>query len=505
MRGVTTAVLVCGGFLAGCFVSQLELAQSLRVVPALDPSAGSCPPCQCVSEPASSLHGNPAAHHPDNITEAPAVPEDSPDNPEAERTPSEEVQWAPDAESTEPQDVEQATRAPAEDQEPGTPIPVPDQDPDPAASPELEEGAPDADSASERVAAANTVPFDDWRCECAVPIEDASAWPESAFWTKQRVTPDMDLKQALASQAMTFGSWEDTVMVMMTNKGEVDLLENLLCSLRMVGINKYLTFATDDSAEAALRARNINVFPMKRLKLFDWTFGESEHIGFASKGFHRFVRAKIQVHDIVLNAGFSLLFSDVDIAWQENILPEMLSGTKDAYWMKDVDEFNKVVSKRKKIDANSGFFLLRRGPAQQAFHKRMYRVEKERGVTDDQKLVNHALDRNLRNYFNRTRISNGCMLNNLQKTGMLPEGGQYNKNIPIDERVGRRFKDIKIAHMNCSINKTVKLTMYCQHQYWYCRNMPFLDARTSTKVSRACSHLALKENTLTRRRYYSKY
>lgn len=40
MRGVTTAVLVCGGFLAGCFVSQLELAQSLRVVPALDPSAG---------------------------------------------------------------------------------------------------------------------------------------------------------------------------------------------------------------------------------------------------------------------------------------------------------------------------------------------------------------------------------------------------------------------------------------------------------------------------------
>lgn len=65
-----------------------------------------------------------------NVSEAPAVPEDSPDNPEAERTPSEEVQWAPDAESTEPQDVEQATRAPAEDQEPGTPIPVPGSWPD---------------------------------------------------------------------------------------------------------------------------------------------------------------------------------------------------------------------------------------------------------------------------------------------------------------------------------------------------------------------------------------
>lgn len=53
---------------------------------------------------------------------------------------------------------------------------------------------------------------------------------------------------------MTFGSWEDTVMVMMTNKGEVDLLENLLCSLRMVGINKYLTFATGAHLEPQVAA-----------------------------------------------------------------------------------------------------------------------------------------------------------------------------------------------------------------------------------------------------------
>jgi hypothetical protein len=33
-------------------------------------------------------------------------------------------------------------------------------------------------------------------------------------------------------------------MAMMTNLGEVDLVENLLCSLRRVGVNKYVVFAT---------------------------------------------------------------------------------------------------------------------------------------------------------------------------------------------------------------------------------------------------------------------
>jgi hypothetical protein len=70
-----------------------------------------------------------------------------------------------------------------------------------------------------------------------------------------------------------------------------------------------------------------------------------QHIGFGHKGrvsFNRFVRAKIEVQDKVVNAGFHLLFSDVDVVWTENPLPELLSYPKQSYFMKEADEYAKT-------------------------------------------------------------------------------------------------------------------------------------------------------------------
>ena len=70
-----------------------------------------------------------------------------------------------------------------------------------------------------------------------------------------------------------------------------------------------------------------------------------QHIGFGHKGrvsFNLFVRAKIEVQDKVVNAGFHLLFSDVDVVWTENALPELLSYPKQGYFMKEADEYAKT-------------------------------------------------------------------------------------------------------------------------------------------------------------------
>jgi hypothetical protein len=102
----------------------------------------------------------------------------------------------------------------------------------------------------------SNVTFDAWRCDCPVSIDDVAVHAEGPFWTHTAVQPEWDLATALSSQAMHVdGEWNNTVMAMMTNVGEVDLVENLLCSLRRVGVNKYVVFATGTYRRATLPQR----------------------------------------------------------------------------------------------------------------------------------------------------------------------------------------------------------------------------------------------------------
>lgn len=77
--------------------------------------------------------------------------------------------------------------------------------------------------------------------------------------------------------------------------------------------------------------------------------------------------------------------------------------------------------------------------------------------------MNLALDlkdhRGLKNYLPRVPFSNGCLLNSLVRVGQLPDG---RKNIAQEERVGALVKQIKVAHLNCAVNKLVGL-----HRHFY--------------------------------------
>jgi hypothetical protein len=70
--------------------------------------------------------------------------------------------------------------------------------------------------------------------------------------------------------------------------------------------------------------------------------------------------------------------------------------------------------------------------------------------------MNLALDlkdhRGLKNYLPRVPFANGCLLNSLVRVGQLPDG---RKSIPQQERVGALVKQIKVAHLNCAVNKLV--------------------------------------------------
>ena len=90
-------------------------------------------------------------------------------------------------------------------------------------------------------------------CGCEIGVEEYDAHAETDWWDTRKKLPFSSAKDALEKM-----SFNNSVLVMMTNAGEVDLLDNYLCSLRLVGLNKYIVFATDERAMKHLEYRGYN-------------------------------------------------------------------------------------------------------------------------------------------------------------------------------------------------------------------------------------------------------
>ena len=90
-------------------------------------------------------------------------------------------------------------------------------------------------------------------CGCEIGVEEYDAHEESNWWDTRTKIPFASAKDALEKM-----SFNNSVLVMMTNAGEVDLLDNYLCSLRLSGLNKYIVFATDERAMKHLEFRGYN-------------------------------------------------------------------------------------------------------------------------------------------------------------------------------------------------------------------------------------------------------
>ena len=76
-------------------------------------------------------------------------------------------------------------------------------------------------------------------CGCEIGVEEYDAHAETDWWDTRKKLPFSSAEDALEKM-----SFNNSVLVMMTNAGEVDLLDNYLCSLRLVGLNKYIVFGS---------------------------------------------------------------------------------------------------------------------------------------------------------------------------------------------------------------------------------------------------------------------
>jgi hypothetical protein len=292
--------------------------------------------------------------------------------------------------------------------------------------------------------APQTTPAEQKSCGCLAGVNDYHLNPASDFWT---TTPLPETSPTLEAALEAASSSNKVTLVMMTNEGEMDLVDNFLCSLRMFGVNKYLIFATDTGALAMMKERGYHVWDGRSIVGKGLDKNDSN---FRSSGWKHLVRAKMKVAEQVLRAGFHLFFSDVDVVALENFLPSLVADDKKSpQWLVDWDG-----KKGSTKEANTGFYFMRAEQESIDLLTKATLQQKKMPAKDDQQLINAVMPARLRNFMPRPRFANGCYLRNVGKGSDLRKNG------------------VAAVHVNCAVSKLMKHKLMCNMGLWFCANTP---------------------------------
>lgn len=291
--------------------------------------------------------------------------------------------------------------------------------------------------------APKTTPAEEKSCGCLLGVNEYDFHPASDFWTTEALPEPSTLEGALKAAS----SSNNVVLVMMTNAGEMDLVDNFLCSLRMIGVNKYLIFGTDVGALQMMKERGYHAWDGRSIvgKGLD-----AKDSNFRSSAWKQLVRAKMKVADIVLRAGFHLFFSDVDVVALENFLPSITADSqKSPQWLMDWDDSSKT-----KKEANTGFYFMRAEKGSIDLLTKATLQQKKMPAKDDQQLINAVMSPSQRNYMPRPKFANGCYLRRVGKRSDLRQEG------------------VAAVHVNCAVSKLMKHKLMCNMGLWFCANVP---------------------------------
>eukprot|EP00193_Tetraselmis_chui_P002733 CAMPEP_0177762980 /NCGR_PEP_ID=MMETSP0491_2-20121128/6629_1 /TAXON_ID=63592 /ORGANISM="Tetraselmis chuii, Strain PLY429" /LENGTH=247 /DNA_ID=CAMNT_0019279061 /DNA_START=183 /DNA_END=924 /DNA_ORIENTATION=- len=130
------------------------------------------------------------------------------------------------------------------------------------------------------------------------------------------------------------------VLLVMANRGNSGLVDNLLCSLTAVGIKHYVLFASDPESYRYYHIRGYSgafydstvfkhALPPEALEIQD---GPEKASAWAD-----LLRARLGAVAYVLNKGFNVLFTDADVVFNRDVTRELegLSRKVDAVFMWD--------------------------------------------------------------------------------------------------------------------------------------------------------------------------
>jgi len=257
-----------------------------------------------------------------------------------------------------------------------------------------------------------------------------------------------------------------TVIVMVSNFGQSELLMNFVCAAksRNLDISSIIVFATDPETKALAEGLGLSAYYDKR------NYGDipSEAAGhYGDKKFTAMMMAKVMCVQMVSSLGYNILFQDVDIVWYKNPIPFFESERPELleFDMMFQDDGGHT-TRYAPYSANSGFYYVRHNAKTEHFFSSLLTSgDMILESKSHQQALIALLSEHVSLYGLRVKIFDR------EGTDEFPGGWHFH------QKSGRYMRklfggevDPYIFHMSWTFNKENKLRFLQQLEEWHVRD-----------------------------------
>lgn len=277
----------------------------------------------------------------------------------------------------------------------------------------------------------------------------------------QRLESTMD---ALKPMARACAGSDNTVIVMVCNTGQSDLLINFICSAQARGFGdvvkeKVLVFATDRGVLEIAHGLGLRAFYDE--KIFE-KMPEKEASRYGDQAFTQMMYAKVVTVQLINRLGHDVLFQDVDLVWYKNPLPFFHDRTTPLHNFDILFQDDGARSLRyAPYSANTGFYYVRNNDKTKfLFRSLLFLGDMVLSMTSHQQALAALLDEHSSLTGLRVKTLSGVD---------FPGGYHYHrkKEIGFLKDIAQGKHVPYLMHMSWTTNKKNKLLFLQQMGLWY--------------------------------------
>merc|ERR1712194_684847 len=273
-----------------------------------------------------------------------------------------------------------------------------------------------------------------------------------------------DTLATLKPMASSCAGTDNTVIVMVCNTGQSDLLINFVCAAKARGFGdvvteKVLVFATDEGVLKIAQGLGLRAFYDD--KIFE-KMPEKEAGRYGDRAFTQMMYAKVVIVQLINHLGYDVLFQDVDLVWYKNPISFFHDRKNPLY---EFDMFFQDDGARSlryaPYSANTGFYYVRNNDKTKfLFRNLLFMGDMVLSMTSHQQALAALLDEHSSLTGLRVKTMSGVD---------FPGGYHYHRKKEISF-----LKDIVqgkhvpfLMHMSWTTNKSNKLLFLKQMGLWY--------------------------------------
>ncbi|KAL9191433.1 hypothetical protein ACHAXT_001139 [Thalassiosira profunda] len=257
---------------------------------------------------------------------------------------------------------------------------------------------------------------------------------------------------------------DNTVIVMVCNTGQSDLLINFICSSQARGFGdvvkeKLIVFATDQGVFDIAQGLGVKAFYDE--KIFE-KMPEKEARMYGDKAFTQMMYAKVVTVTLINRLGYDVLFQDVDLVWFKNPLTFFHDKSNPLYHFDMLFQDDGARSLRyAPYSANTGFYYVRNNDKTKfLFRSLLYLGDMVLSMTSHQQALAALLDEHSSLTGLRVKTLSGVD---------FPGGYHYHrkKEIGFLKEIAQGKHVPYLFHMSWTTNRTNKLKFLQQMGAWY--------------------------------------